>query len=199
LANADYTAASCGKKTILKLKKENCRIEVKVILPCIALGLAPFIMYATESLIAVCFNASLLKYGGDIAVGAMTILTSVMQFSMLPLLGLTQGTQPIISYNFGAKNVQRVKEAFFILLKCSVIFSASLWLFIMLFLALLRKVILLIPLIYILPLIFTNQTMAIYLAEPIADIIAVTVTGTMFVVQFRKTLKSLIDPKSNQD
>lgn len=242
----------CGKKTILKLKKENCRIEVKVILPCIALGLAPFVMYATESLIAVCFNASLLKYGGDIAVGAMTILTSVMQFSMLPLLGLTQGTQPIISYNFGAKNVRRVKEAFFILLKCSVIFSASLWLFIMLFpqwfagiftsdasliqftsgamriyfsvslvfgvqvacqqtfiaigdaktslfLALLRKVILLIPLIYILPLIFTNQTMAIYLAEPIADIIAVTVTGTMFVVQFRKTLKSLIDPKSNQD
>ncbi|WP_349947505.1 MATE family efflux transporter [Lacrimispora sp. BS-2] len=240
----------CGKKTILKLKKENCRIEVKVILPCIALGLAPFIMYATESLIAVCFNASLLRYGGDIAVGAMTILTSVMQFSMLPLLGLTQGTQPIISYNFGAKNVQRVKEAFFILLKFSVIFSVSLWLFIMLFpqwfagiftsdasliqftagamriyfsvslvfgvqvacqqtfiaigdaktslfLALLRKVILLIPLIYILPLILTNQTMAIYLAEPIADIIAVTVTGTMFVVQFRKTLKRLIDPKSN--
>ncbi len=235
----------CGKKTILKLKKENCRIEPKVILPCVVLGLAPFIMQATESLIAVCFNASLLKYGGDIAVGAMTILTSVMQFSMLPLFGLTQGTQPVISYNFGAKNVRRVKEAFFILLKCSVIFSAVLWLFIMLFpqgfariftsdisliqftagamriyfsvslvfgvqvacqqtfiaigdaktslfLALLRKVILLIPLIYILPLLFTNQAMAIYLAEPIADIIAVTVTGIIFSVQFRKTLKNLI-------
>ncbi|HAQ41073.1 MAG TPA: MATE family efflux transporter [Clostridiales bacterium] len=235
----------CGKKTILKLKKENCRIEPKVILPCVVLGLAPFIMQATESLIAVCFNASLLKYGGDIAVGAMTILTSVMQFSMLPLFGLTQGTQPVISYNFGAKNVRRVKEAFFILLRCSVIFSAVLWLFIMLFpqgfariftsdvsliqftagamriyfsvslvfgvqvacqqtfiaigdaktslfLALLRKVILLIPLIYILPLLFTNQAMAIYLAEPIADIIAVTVTGIIFSVQFRKTLKNLI-------
>ena len=73
-------------------------------------------MQATESLITVCFNSSLLKYGGDIAVGAMTILTSVMQFSMLPLTGLTQGGQPIISYNYGAKNSERVKKAFKILL-----------------------------------------------------------------------------------
>lgn len=67
-------------------------------------------MQATESLITVCFNSSLLKYGGDIAVGAMTILTSVMQFSMLPLTGLTQGGQSIISYNYGAKNSERVKR-----------------------------------------------------------------------------------------
>ncbi len=106
-----------GGKTVLKLKKGNFRLERRIVLPCVALGLAPFIMQATESLIAICFNASLLKYGGDIAVGAMTILLSVMQFSMLPLVGLTQGAQPIISYNFGAKNAQRVKETFFNALK----------------------------------------------------------------------------------
>ena len=234
----------CGGKTVLKLKKENFRLERRIVLPCVALGLAPFIMQATESLIAICFNASLLKYGGDIAVGTMTILLSVMQFSMLPLVGLTQGAQPIISYNFGARNAQRVKEAFLMLLKCSVAFSTVLWLLVMLFpqifagiftsdqeligfttsamriyfaaslifgvqlacqqtfiaignaktslfLAVLRKIILLIPLIYILPLVFTNQTTAVYLAEPVADIIAVSVTGTMFAVQFRRALQSL--------
>ena len=234
----------CGGKTVLKLKKENFRLERRIVLPCVALGLAPFIMQATESLIAICFNASLLKYGGDIAVGTMTILLSVMQFSMLPLVGLTQGAQPIISYNFGARNAQRVKEAFLMLLKCSVAFSTVLWLLVMLFpqifagiftsdqeligfttsamriyfaaslifgvqlacqqtfiaignakislfLAVLRKIILLIPLIYILPLVFTNQTTAVYLAEPVADIIAVSVTGTMFAVQFKKALQSL--------
>jgi putative MATE family efflux protein len=232
----------CSKETVLKLKRNNFRLERKVVLPCIALGLAPFIMQATESLISICFNASLLKYGGDIAVGGMTILTSVMQFSLLPLVGLTQGAQPIISYNFGAKNIQRVKEAFFTLLKCCLAFSTVMWLLVMLipqifagiftpdteliaftadamhiyfavsllfgiqlacqqtfiaignaktslFLAVLRKIILLIPLIYILPMIFTNKITAVYMAEPIADLIAVSVTATMFIIQFRKILK----------
>ena len=232
----------CSKETVLKLKRNNFRLERKVVLPCIALGLAPFIMQATESLISICFNASLLKYGGDIAVGGMTILTSVMQFSLLPLVGLTQGAQPIISYNFGAKNIQRVKEAFFTLLKCCLAFSTVMWLLVMLipqifagiftpdteliaftanamriyfavsllfgiqlacqqtfiaignaktslFLAVLRKIILLIPLIYILPLIFKNKITAVYMAEPIADLIAVSVTATMFIIQFRKILK----------
>ena len=76
-------------------------------------------MQASESVISVCFNSSLLRYGGDIAVGAMTILTSVMQFAMLPLQGLGQGAQPIISYNFGAQNAGRVKDAFKLLLKAS--------------------------------------------------------------------------------
>ena len=67
-------------------------------------------MQASESIISVCFNSSLLKYGGDIAVGAMTILTSVMQFAMLPLQGLGQGAQPVLSYNYGAKNRDRVKK-----------------------------------------------------------------------------------------
>ncbi len=100
------------------------RLDLKVLGPCLVLGLSPFIMQATESLLAVVFNTSLLKYGGDIAVGTMTILLSVMQFSMLPLFGLTQGTTPIISFNYGAGNYERVKKAFFLLLKVSVyIFS----------------------------------------------------------------------------
>ena len=80
-----------GKNTILKLKRENLKINFHILLPCIALGVAPFAMQATESVLVLCFNSSLLKYGGDLAVGAMTILSSVMQFAMLPLQGLTQG------------------------------------------------------------------------------------------------------------
>ena len=89
------------------------RIKKEIILPCLALGLSVFIMQASESVISVCFNSSLLKYGGDIAVGAMTILTSVMQFAMLPLQGLGQGAQPIISYNYGAGNRGRVKKSLY--------------------------------------------------------------------------------------
>ena len=96
------------------------KLEARIILPSLALGLATFIMQASESIITVCFNSSLLKYGGDIAVGAMTILTSVMQFAMLPLQGLGQGAQPILSYNYGAKNVDRVRGTFRLLLKVSV-------------------------------------------------------------------------------
>ena len=97
----------CGKKTQLKLKKENLKLRADIILPCIALGTAAFVMQSSESVISVCFNSSLLKYGGDIAVGAMTIMTSVMQFAMLPLQGIAQGAQPITSYNFGAKKARR--------------------------------------------------------------------------------------------
>ncbi|MEG2233924.1 MAG: MATE family efflux transporter [Oscillospiraceae bacterium] len=116
-----------GKKTILRLKKKNLRLSPKIMMPCIALGLSPFIMQSTESIITICFNSSLLKYGGDIAVGAMTILTSIMQFTMLPLMGLSQGAQPIISYNYGARNAKRVKTAFKDLLLVSFAFSATLW------------------------------------------------------------------------
>lgn len=236
-----------GKKTILKLNVKDMKIQRDLILPCIALGVAPFIMQATESVIAVCFNSSLLTYGGDIAVGAMTILTSVMQFSMLPLQGIAQGAQPITSYNYGAKNRQRVKAVFKKLLQASFIYSAILWALIMIapqvfasmfspdpvlidftkgalriymavslifsaqiacqmtliaignvkasvFIAILRKIILLIPLIYILPNVFTqNQTMAVYLAEPAADTIAVTCTIVIFVTQFKKALRELGD------
>ena len=101
-----------GKKSQLKLHPKYFNINAKILFPALALGVAPFIMQSTESLLVLCFNSSLLKYGGDLAVGAMTILSSVMQFSMLPLQGLTQGAQPIISFNYGAGNIDRVKKAF---------------------------------------------------------------------------------------
>lgn len=115
-----------GENTILKIKKENLRIKTNVLLPCIGLGIAPFIMTSTESLLVLCFNSSLLKYGGDLAVGAMTILSGIMQFAMLPMQGLTQGGQPIISYNYGAKNKERVKEAFRLQTICTFTYAAIL-------------------------------------------------------------------------
>ena len=100
-----------GRKTMLKIRKENLLLRPKIIFPCLALGAATFVMQASESVISVCFNASLQSYGGDMAVSAMAILTSVMQFALLPLQGLGQGAQPIISYNYGAGNKSRVKGA----------------------------------------------------------------------------------------
>lgn len=253
LATIISQAASCawvliflfGKKTVLKIRVKNMGLQSRIILPSIALGLATFIMQASESVISVCFNSSLLKYGGDIAVGAMTILTSVMQFAMLPLQGLGQGAQPIISYNYGAKNVGRVKKAFWLLLKVSLSYAVLLWAFIMIFpqgfagmftsdpellvftktalriytaclflfgiqmacqmtftslgkagssiiVAVMRKFILLIPLIYIMPAILReNKAVAVYMAEPIADFLAVTFTAILFFFQFRKCLRQI--------
>ena len=241
-----------GKKTTLKIKRKNLSLSKNIVLPSIALGLAPFIMQATESLIAVCFNSSLLKYGGDIAVGAMTILTSVMQFSMLPLNGLTQGGQPILSYNYGAKNPERVKKAFKILLISCVTYSMILWALAMitpksfvlifnndpelldftsnalriymalsgifgiqiacqqsfialgnaktsLFLALLRKIILLIPLIYIMPIFISDKTTAVFMAEPVADFIAVSTTAILFYIQFKKAMNEISNNTDNTD
>ena len=108
-------------------------LKAKVVFPSLALGLSVFIMQASESVVSVCFNSSLLRYGGDIAVGAMTILTSVMQFAMLPLQGLGQGAQPIISYNYGAGNISRVKGSFKLLLKSSICYACLLWLLVMIF------------------------------------------------------------------
>ncbi len=122
-----------GKRTVLRIRKKNLGLNPKIILPCIALGVSPFIMQSSESVIMVCFNSSLLKYGGDIAVGAMTILTSIMQFSMLPLQGFTQGAQPITSYNFGAGNVERVKKTFRLLITVCLSYSMILWILAMLF------------------------------------------------------------------
>lgn len=122
-----------GKKTFIRIRRCNLRLHAKVILPCLALGSALFVMQASESVISVCFNTSLLKYGGDLAVGAMTILTSVMQFAMLPLQGLGQGAQPIISYNYGAGNSNRVRRAYRLLLTCSVCYAMIFCLLIQLF------------------------------------------------------------------
>lgn len=121
-----------GKKTFLKIKASNLKLTRSIIMPSLALGLSTFIMQSSESVISVCFNSSLLKYGGDIAVGAMTILTSVMQFAMLPLQGLGQGAQPIISYNYGANLTGRVRSAYKLLLALSLSYASLLWLGVML-------------------------------------------------------------------
>lgn len=234
-----------GKKTHLRIRVQNMRLEKTIVLPCLALGLSNFVMQSSESVISVCFNASLLQYGGDIAVGAMTILTSVMQFAMLPMQGLGQGAQPIISYNYGAGNVKRVKAAFRLLLKSSLIYSCLLWILVMLFpqgfaamftsdgsllsytqmalriymgsmflfgiqmacqmtfislgnakasilVAVMRKFILLLPLIYIMPHIFTaDKARAVYMAEPVADFLAICFTSVLFYFQFKKALRQM--------
>lgn len=236
-----------GKKTQLKIRRKFLRLEPQIFLPSLALGLSTFVMQASESIISVCFNSSLLKYGGDVAVGAMTILTSVMQFAMLPLQGLGQGAQPIISFNYGARNKDRVKGAFQLLLKCSLCYSVLLWLLVMLFprifasmftsdpelleftaaalrlymgslflfgiqiacqmtftslgnakasitVAVMRKFVLLIPLIYLMPVLMPQeQTKAVYLAEPIADFLAVSFTAVLFTFQFKKALRLITE------
>jgi len=117
----------CGDKTILHIRRENIRFRFDIMGPVLALGVSPFIMQSTESLLSVCFNTSLQKYGGDIAVGAMTILASVMQFSMMPLQGLSQGMQPIVSFNYGAGNMERVRKAFLLTLKSCLCYSFLIW------------------------------------------------------------------------
>lgn len=236
-----------GKKTKWRLRWKHIRIQPQVALPCVALGLAPFVMQSTESLIAVCFNTSLLKYGGNLAVGAMTVMNSIMQMAMLPLQGLTQGAQPILSYNYGAGLPQRVRDAFRVLLRACVGYSFMLWLLVQLFptafiklftpdlalveytipalrvymamscilgvqiacqqtfialgnaktslfLAVLRKIILLIPLIYLLPNFFADKVFAVFLAEPLADTLAVCTTAGMFAFQFKRAMASLEAP-----
>ena len=236
----------CSDRSFLRIRKKYLKISGKVLLPCVALGAAPFIMQFTESALIISFNVSLFKYGGDVAVGVMTVLSSVMQLAMLPLQGLTQGSQPIVSYNFGAGNQERVKKTFFCLLRACVIFSTAIWILAMavpqmfmhmftqnesyitmgiwamrvylaascilgvqiacqqtfialgnakvsLFLALLRKVILLIPLIFILPCLISDQLFAVFLAEPVADLAAVSTTAVMFYKNMKKLMKTTVE------
>lgn len=223
----------------LKLRLKNIRFERKLLLPCILLGTSPALMQLTENMVAISFNTSLQKYGGDIAVASMSILTSIMQFVMLLLPGLVQGAQPLLSYNLGAKNISRVKKTFRLLLICCLSGSFLIWLVCMLipqnvasiftddvplitytgksmqiylamlliygiqvacqysfvaldqakkaiFLTIWRKIILLIPLIFILPRILSGSAMGVFLAEPIADTIAICTTAPMFYYYYRK-------------
>ncbi len=116
-----------GKKTTLKIKRCNLRIQSHIILPVVALGLSPFMMSATESILNISFNSSLQRYGGDVAVGAMTIIGSVFLVAMMPLQGIMQGAQPIISYNYGAGNMKRVLSAFKVALAASLTLSVSIF------------------------------------------------------------------------
>ncbi|MBR2875464.1 MAG: MATE family efflux transporter [Clostridia bacterium] len=242
----------CSKHSRLRIKIANMRIQAKIILPCVALGTAAFIMQASESVISICFNSSLLKYGGDIAVGAMTILTSVMQFAMLPMQGVAQGAQPISSYNYGARKTERVKATFKLLLITCLTYSFTLWALVMLFpqifvsiftpnkaliefaapmlriylgglcifgiqiacqmtftslgkalssitVAVVRKFVLLLPLIYVMPLLIADKTLAVYMAEPVADVIAVSFTTILFIFQFKKAIKEIEDNNDKID
>ena len=121
-----------GKKTILKLKIKNMKLIPKVILPCLGLGISTFVMVGTESLLSISFTSSLSRYGGDVAVGAMTVLTSINQLVTMPLSGICQGGQPIISYNYGAGKHDRVKEAFWCQFLICVSYTTLFWLALML-------------------------------------------------------------------
>lgn len=120
-----------GSKSILKIRKKYLKLDKKIIASIVGLGMAPFIMQSTESLVLISLNTQLAKYGGDLAVGAMTIMSSIMQMILLPMTGLTQGAQPIISYNYGAKQIDRVKKAFKLCLISCVVYSTSVWLLLM--------------------------------------------------------------------
>ena len=122
-----------GKKTILKLRLSNMKLESSVILPCLGLGISSFVMISTESVLSVSFTSSLARFGGDVAVGAMTVLTSINQLITMPLMGICQGGQPLISYNYGAKKLGRVKEAFFCQFGVCVAYTTAFWLLMMLF------------------------------------------------------------------
>ncbi len=119
-----------GKKTALRIRRKYFRLERRVILPVLALGLSPFIMQSTESLVQLTLNSGMKTYGGadaDLYVGTLSIIMSTMQFFTLPMMGLAQGAQPIISYNYGSKNMRRVKKAFKLLIISSIAFSAVMW------------------------------------------------------------------------
>ena len=122
-----------GGETILRLKKANLKLEYSIILPCLGLGVSTFVMLSTESILSVSFTSSLARFGGDVAVGAMTVLTSINQLITMPLSGICQGGQPLISYNYGAKKLDRVKEAFFCQFGACVAYTVVFWLLLMLF------------------------------------------------------------------
>ena len=230
-----------GKKTVLKLRIPNMRLAPGVILPCLGLGISSFVMVSTESLLSISFTSSLSRYGGDLAVGAMTVLTSINQLLTMPLTGVCQGGQPLISFNYGAKKFDRVKQAFFCQFFACVGYTTAFWLVLMLvpdffagiftsdgalvdytawairiflagafsvgfqigcqqafmalgqarislLLACLRKLILLIPLIFILPNFLPDRVFAVFLAEPVSDVLAACVTTFMFFRFFNKTI-----------
>ena len=231
-----------GKRTKLRIRRKFLRLRGSIIGPALAIGISPFVMQATESILNVAFNSSLKNYGGDLAVGAMTIASSVMQLLGTLFMGFAQGASPIIGYNYGAGQSKRVKQAVRLLLTITLSISVTFWLLvelfpglfvrifnddpslveyatwalrvysgglfamgmqhacqqsfvalgqakISLFLALLRKAILLIPLIYILPQFLSNQVFAVFLAEPVADILAAATTGTLFFTRLPVILK----------
>lgn len=240
-----------GSKTMLRLTLSDMKIVPEVILPCLALGISTFVMLSTESILNISFNSSLSRFGGDVAVGAMTIISSCNQLVTLPLQGICQGGQPIMSYNFGADKKERVKQAFICQFSACVGYATLLWILflvapqifagifssdsslvdytvwsmriymagifstgvqiscqqtfmalgqakISLFMACLRKLVLLIPLIFILPHIFSNQVFGVFVAEPISDILAASVTGFMLFSRLNRILEKGSSPAKKE-
>ena len=232
-----------GKKTILRLTPGAMRLQGRILLPCMALGTSSFVMISTEGILSVSFTSSLAKYGGDVAVGAMTVLTSVNQLISMPLMGICAGGQPLISFNYGAKKLDRVREAFYCQFFVCVAYTLAFWLAVQclpgmfagiftddaalagyaawairiflacgfsvgfqiscqqafmalgqakisLLMACLRKIVLLIPLIFILPNFFAEKAFAVFLAEPVSDLIAAAATTATFFLFFRKLMKN---------
>ena len=122
-----------GKRTKLKIRLKYLRLKPRVLLPVVAIGVSPFIMQSTESLVNISFNSSLLKYGGNVYVGAMTICSSIMQVLSMIFQGLAQGAQPIVGYNYGAGKLDRVRKAFRLLLTAGVVYAVAAWLLVQLF------------------------------------------------------------------
>lgn len=231
-----------SKKTVVKLSTKYMKVNKALLTQSLLLGLSPFIMQFTECALSAVFNRQLTRFGGDMAVGAMTLFTSINSFAILPIFGFCQGSQSITSYNYGANKYDRVAENIKRLVRVSFTFSAVMWVVIMtipstvlgiftsdgemlayslkyirlffavsflgglqpscqltflalkkakisLFLAMLRKVILLIPLLYILPAVISGNVSSVFLAQPVADTIAITVTVTCFVISNRDIFK----------
>lgn len=125
-----------SKKSILKLSFKNFKINKKIIFSILALGISPFIMQSTEALIQIVFNTQIVKHGGTnyiVYLNVMTIMLSLLQFMVLPVQGLTQGASPMISYNYGNKNMERVKKSYKSLIIMSFIYSFSFYVIIFLF------------------------------------------------------------------
>jgi putative MATE family efflux protein len=116
-----------GRRSKLRLQTRYLRIRPSVLAPVVAIGVSPFIMQSTESLVNIALNASLKHYGSDLDVGAMTICSSVMQVFFMPFHGLAQGAQPIIGFNYGAGQLERVKETFRLLFRSAVTLSVLVW------------------------------------------------------------------------
>lgn len=231
-----------GKRTLLRLDVQHMRIIPKVIMPCLALGISTFVMMSTESILNISFNSSLSRYGGDLAVGAMTIISSCSQLVMLPIQGICQGGQPIMSFNYGAGNKERVKQAFRCQFLACTLYASVMWLLLLVFphiftgifssdaslkeytvwamriymagifsagvqvgcqqtfmalgqakisllMACLRKLVLLIPLIFILPHVFSDPVFGVFVAEPVSDILAAAVTGSMLFMRLNRILE----------
>lgn len=230
-----------NEKSFLKLTLADMKLDGPIVGGTLALGISGFVMISTESLLSISFNSSLQHYGGDLAVGSMTILTSCAQLAQMPASGIAQGCQPIISFNYGAGNRDRVKQCFRLQLLAAAGYTTLFWLasmlvpqiFVQIFnkdaalvehtvwamriymagifslgfqltcqqcfvalgqakisllMACLRKLILLIPLIFLLPLFFENKVFAVFLAEPVSDIIAAAVTTGTFFARFDRIL-----------